>query len=190
MLSDMFYKKTDEDHKMDTFEIIEYLETNGVPVNTKTLRTDGEVYVISPYAMYWNDDFYYVVGWSDKHDKISSFRVDRMVEPAMLEEKAVTKPEVFNVSVYAHKVFEMFDGDEVRVKLKCKNSLMKYVIDRFGMDVETEPSNGETFICYPDVRLSPTFYGWMFGFKGGIKILEPEVAVSEITDMAEQVLKR
>ena len=154
----------------------------------KVERNDGKVYVISPYAMYWNEDFYYVVGWSDKHDNISAFRVDRMIEPTVLDDKAVPKPKDFNVSVYAHKVFEMYDGDEVRVKLECRNVLMKYVIDRFGMSVETEPSNGETFICCADVRLSPTFYGWVFGFKGGMKILEPKEAVKEMKEMATEVL--
>lgn len=311
VLSEMFYEKTDENHKMDTFQIIDYLAEKGVPANTKTLRSDiallkqhgmdivttpgrpnkhfcgsrlfdipeikllidavnssrfitekrskvlnrkllstvseyqkkqlkrsvyttekikpknekifyvvdtindaiqtkrkisfciteydgnkkktlrhdGEVYVISPYAMYWNDDFYYVVGWSDKRDKIQAFRVDRMYEPTILQEKAVAKPKDFNVSVYAHKVFEMFDGDEVRVKLECRNELMKYVIDRFGESVETEPAGEETFICYADVRLSPTFYGWVFGFKGGIRIIEPEEAVKEIIDMSNKMIR-
>jgi len=149
----------------------------------KVLRNDGEVYVISPYAMYWNEDFYYVVGWSDKHDSISAFRVDRMVEVTPLKDKAVKKPKDFNVSVYAHKIFEMYDGEEVRVKLECRNELMKYVIDRFGDGVETELSNGETFICYVDVCLSPTFYGWVFGFKGSVRILEPTEAVKEMKEM-------
>ena len=274
VLSEMFFEKTDDEHPMDTFEIIDYLADNGVPANTKTLRSDiallrqrgmdivtiigrpnkyycgkrlfdipelkrsvyttekikpknekifavvdcindairdkvkisfkireydgnkkkvlrngGEVYVISPYAMYWNEDFYYVVGWSDKHDNISAFRVDRMVEVTSLKEKAVRKPEGFNVSLYAHKIFEMYDGEEVRVKLECRNELMKYVIDRFGDGVETEPSNGETFICYADVCLSPTFYGWVFGFGGDIRILEPEKATEDIVNMVNAIIR-
>ena len=155
----------------------------------KILRHDGEVYIISPYAMYWNDDFYYVVGWSDKRDKIQAYRVDRMYEPTILKEKAVRKPKDFRVTDYSHKVFEMFDGEEVRVKLECKNELMKYVIDRFGESVETEPSSGETFICYADVCLSPTFYGWVFGFGGEIRILEPEKAINEIQIMTNCIVK-
>ena len=155
----------------------------------KVLRNGGEVYVISPYAMYWNEDFYYVVGWSDKHDNISAFRVDRMAEVTPLKEKADKKPNGFNVSVYAHKVFEMYDGEEVRVKLECRNKLMKYVVDRFGESVETEPSNGETFICYAYVCLSPTFYGWVFGFRGDIRILEPEKATEDILNMANAIIR-
>ena len=155
----------------------------------KVLRNDGEVYVLRPYAMYWNDDFYYVVGWSDKRDTMGAYRIDRMDDPKILNEKAARKPKGFRVTDYSHKVFEMFEGEEVRVKLECRNDLMKYVIDRFGMKFETEPATKETTYCYVDVCLSPTFYGWVFGFKGGIKILEPQEAVEDIRWMAEQMLK-
>lgn len=154
----------------------------------KVIRHDGEVYVISPYAMYWNDDFYYVVGWSDKRDTIGAYRIDRMDDPQILNEKAARKPKGFRVTDYSHKVFEMFEGEEVRVKLECRNDLMKYVIDRFGMKFETEPATKETTYCYVDVCLSPTFYGWVFGFGGDIQVLEPEKAAEDIRTMARRLL--
>jgi predicted DNA-binding transcriptional regulator YafY len=139
--------------------------------------------------MYWSDDFYYVVGWSDKREMMAAYRIDRMEEPQILDEKAVRKPKGFRGTDCSHKVFEMFAGDEVRVKLECRNDLMKYVIDRFGMKFETEPATDSTTYCYVDVCLSPTFYGWVFGFKGNIRILEPNEAVEEIHSMAERILK-
>ena len=154
----------------------------------KTNRNGGEVYVISPYAMYWNDDFYYVVGWSDKREKMVANRIDRMEDPQILDEKAIKKPKGFRLTDYSHKVFEMFDGEEVRVKLECRNDLMKYVIDRFGMKFETEPATEDTTYCYVDVCLSPTFYGWVFGFGGGIRILEPEAAVEKIVEMSKKMI--
>ena len=154
----------------------------------KTLRNDGEVYVISPYAMYWNDDFYYVVGWSDKRETMGAYRIDRMDEPKILDEKAVPKPKGFRVTDYSHKVFEMFEGEEVRVKLECRNNFIKYIIDRFGMKFKTEPATKETTYCYVDVCLSPTFYGWVFGFGGDIIIREPEAAVEEIVSMSKTLI--
>ena len=154
----------------------------------KVLRHDGEVYVMSPYAMYWSDDYYYAVGWSDKRATMAAYRIDRMEEPEILDEKAVRKPKGFRLTDYSHKVFEMFAGEEVRVKLECRNDLMKYVIDRFGMKFETEPATDDTTYCYVDVCLSPTFYGWVFGFKGGIKIVEPEEAVKEIVSMSKKLI--
>ena len=166
-----------------SFNIIEF-DGN----KNKILRHDGELYFMSPYALYWNDDFYYAIGWSDKHEDIVALRVDRMENLQVLEEKAVKKPKDFKVSDYSHKVFEMFNGEETRVKLQCKNELMKYVIDRFGDKVETEPTHEDRFICYVNVRLSPTFYGWVFGFGGDIRILAPSEAVEEIIDMSRRMI--
>ena len=169
--------------KKISFQIIEFDGRK-----KKVLRHGGEVYVMSPYAMYWSDDFYYVVGWSDKRGTMAAYRIDRMEDPQILDEKAVKKPKGFRVTDYSHKVFEMFAGEEVRVKLECRNDLMKYVIDRFGMKFETEPATKDTTYCYVDVCLSPTFYGWIFGFKGEIKILDPVNAIDEMNEMARKAL--
>ena len=131
----------------------------------KTHRNDGEVYVVSPYAMYWNDDFYYVVGWSDKHQDVAAFRADRMDNLEILEERAVKRPKGFKISDYSHKVFEMFNGEDVAVKLQCKDNLMKYVIDRFGDRFPFEPGDG-----------------------GDIRILSPEEAVNNIIQMSEDLI--
>ena len=69
------------------------------------------------------------------------------------------------------------------------HQLMKYVMDRFGDKFKFEPGNDGTFTCEVEVCLSPTFYGWVFGFSGGIRILEPEEAVTEMRRMAKEVLK-
>ena len=166
-----------------SFNIIEYDGRR-----RKTHRNDGEVYIVSPYALYWNDDFYYVVGWSDKHKDVSAFRADRMDNLQLLDEKAVRRPKGFRISDYSHKVFEMFDGEEVTVALQCKNQLMKYVIDRFGDKFRFEPGDDDTFTCYVEVCLSPTFYGWVFGFGGDIRILSPEDAVNSIVQMSNNMI--
>ena len=166
-----------------SFQIIEF---DGK--RRKTHRGDGETYVVSPYAMYWNDDFYYVVGWCDKHQDVSAFRADRMDHLDILDEKAVRRPKGFRISDYSHKVFEMFNGEEVTVRLQCKDHLMKYVMDRFGDKFKFEPGEDGTFTCDVDVCLSPTFYGWVFGFGGDIRILSPDDAVKQMLEMSRQMI--
>lgn len=155
----------------------------------KVLRNYGEDYELSPYALFWNEDFYYVVGWSDKHGNVSVFRTDRLQKPEILNEDAVPEPENFNLEDYSKKIFEMYDGEEVDVVLECKNDLMKYIIDRFGEDVETEPVSRDTFEARVKVALSPTFYAWVFTFAGDIKISFPEKAINEIVNMAKSIIK-
>ena len=154
----------------------------------KKLKYDGFTYVFSPYKLIWKGDYYYAVGYSDKHDNVSSFRADRICHIEITEEKAVKKPGGFSLEKYSRQIFEMYDGDTVRVKLKCRNEHMKYVIDRFGENVETEIADEDNFYAYPKVALSPNFYSWVFKFAGEIRIISPAKAVTEISTMAQQMI--
>lgn len=162
----------------------QYMEYNGR--KEKILRNDGEVYILSPYVLYWNEDYYYVLGYSDKRERVTAFRIDRMKTPTIMDDDAVTKPEDFDVSAYSNKVFQMFSGEETTVELECDTSLMKYVIDRFGLDVETEELSEDKFLAKVTVDLSPTFYGWVFQFGGGIRIIGPEEAVGAYKEMVDE----
>ena len=154
----------------------------------KVFRHDGEVYTLSPYVLYWNEDYYYVVGYYDKRDMVAAFRVDRLHNPKVIEERAVPKPKDFNVDDYANKIFKMFDGEDVMVELECENSLMKYIVDHYGLDIETKRTTEETFIAKVPATLSPTFYSWVFQFAGQMKIIGPEKAVEEFRDILKKQL--
>lgn len=154
------------------------------------LRHNGEIYELSPYALYWNQDYYYVVGWSDKHCDVSSFRADRIVDPVITGEKAEKKPEDFDIDDYSRRIFEMFDGEPTVVKLECRNDFAKYIVDRFGTNLETVKTSDDYFQVEVEVSLSPTFYAWVFRFGGEIRILSPVKAVNEITEMTKKLMDR
>lgn len=73
----------------------------------KRLKNDGAPYVFSPYTLTWNGDCYYMVGWSDKHAKIATFRVDRIYEmPSLLQDATVREAGLSGVHLrcqYARK---------------------------------------------------------------------------------------
>ena len=139
----------------------------------KILKNNGALYKISPYALVWNDDNYYVVGYSKKHSKISKFRIDRMTKVQISDSNAVPMPNGFNGSDYAKNMFNMYDGETKTVELKCTNHLMKVIIDKFGEDVETIALGSNCFKAIVDVSVSPTFFGWVFQFCGDMSILVP-----------------
>lgn len=172
-------------HRQIAFQ---YTEFDGD--KNKVLRNSGEIYELSPYALFWNEDFYYVVGWSNKHENVSVFRVDRLHKPTIMKAKAAKRPDDFDLDDYSKQIFEMYAGEEVKVRLECRNDLMKYIIDRFGEDVETKRSGEDYFIATVKVSLSPTFYGWVFQFGGGMRILSPKKAVNKIIEMADLLIKR
>ncbi len=152
------------------------------------LRNGGEEYELSPYALFWNEDYYYVVGWSDKHDNVSAFRADRLVDPVVTDVRSVKKPEDFSLDDYSRRIFEMYDGEPTRVTLECRDDLAKYIVDRFGTSPETSEARDGFFRVEVEVSLSPTFYAWVFRFGGGIKIISPDKAAGEMADMASAIL--
>ncbi len=141
----------------------------------KQLRNDGKPYKFSPYTLVWNGDYYYVVGFSDKHNKIGTFRVDRIYKiPDILDEEAVEMPNDFNIADFTKTVFQMYDSEHKKVKLRCDNALMKIIIDRFGEQADTRPLDENTFELIAEVSVSPNFFSWLFGFGGEIQITYPD----------------
>lgn len=160
------------------FQYIEYTAQK-----EKVLKHGGAWYEFSPYALMWQRDYYYTVGWSERHGKLAQFRVDRMVNTEPLEQPAVETPE-FDVADYASKVFGMYSDEIETVTLRCKNEFMRNVIDRFGDGVQTEPDGPDHFTAQVDVAPSPPFFAWVFTFAGGIQITDPESTLEEMRQMA------
>ena len=159
-------------NKKIRFRYLEYnLEKEQV---RKHEGTPEEWYVVSPYATVWNDDRYYLVGWSDKRQAVNVFRIDRMEVPKQLPNKRVPEPEGFDVRDYTDKVFRMYGGPEEKVTLLCKREILDQVIDRFGDGVEITEARKQYFKVTVPVSLSTTFYAWVFQYVGKMKIEAPE----------------
>lgn len=155
----------------------------------KVLRNDGEKYIFSPYGLVWNEDNYYAVGYSEKHEKIVTFRVDRMMNVQITDISSVPPSSDFSLSEYARQVFDMYDGKTETVSLKCANRVMKAILDRFGDNVRTEPIDDETFRADMEVSVSQTFFGWVFQFGGDIKITGPQHVVKQYNNMLQEAMK-
>lgn len=172
-----------EQEKKLSFQYYDYL-----PSKEKVLRNNGEVYIISPYALIWSDDRYYLVGYSDKRHELTPFRVDRMTVPQITEEPAV-KNTTFNPADFTNKVVQMYpSGVEQTVTLRCKNENMRSVIDKFGEDITVDVIDTEHFTAKVQVQPSQTFYGWVFTFRGDIEIVEPKEVREEFFSIARKVL--
>ena len=141
--------------------------------------TEEEWYVVSPYATVWNDDRYYLVGWSDKREKVAVFRIDRMEVPKQLPNKRVPEPEGFDIRDYTDKVFRMYGGPEEKVTIRFRPNLMNNIVDKFGTNIEIKKKNINTLEITVPVHISPTFYGWLFQYAGEMTVAAPESVCEE-----------
>ncbi|OJU13142.1 MAG: WYL domain-containing protein [Clostridiales bacterium 43-6] len=147
----------------------------------KQYRREGEKYIVSPYALSWDDENYYLIGFYEKYNDLSHFRVDKMeqIEITLENRMNIIGNEQFNVADYSKKVFSMFSGQEQRVKILFQNSLINVVIDRFGKDIFIEKINDIHFAVRLDIAISPTFFGWLFQFGNKAKIISPPSVIEE-----------
>jgi predicted DNA-binding transcriptional regulator YafY len=157
----------------------------------QVLKNDGKPYTVSPYDLIWDGDFYYLIGYCDQRQDVRTFRVDRIDrQPELLSEPMELQPKDYNVSKYTQEVFRMFSTQDVsEVTLLCDNEMMKSVIDKFGTSVRTKALSKNQFRAKVKVCASPTFYRWVFGFGGKIRIIEPEEIVGEYRDMLRKALE-
>ena len=137
------------------------------------LRYGGDDYLLSPYLLVWNSDRYYVVGYYERRGIVARFRLDRMLDPQVLDEAQIVTENAFDPGEFFTREFSMVDGKRCTVELLCENALMDSVIDRFGQDVPTRIADDTHFIVTADVELSNMFYAWVFASGGRMQILSP-----------------
>ena len=138
-------------------------------------RHNGEAYILSPRALVWSNDRYYVVGHTAEHEGITTFRVDRIDQVTVLDEDACIEPS-FDLDSSLSPMIKMYSGEVMQVQLLCDNKCMRNVIDRFGEDVYTEIMDDDHFTAAVTVAVGPTFYGWLTQYAGSIRIAGPQTA--------------
>lgn len=167
-----------EQKKKISFQYFDY-----APDKTKLLRHDGRRYSVSPYALIWNNDAYYLIGYHDMRRIVTRFRVDRITSLEVMDEPAVDRMADFDISTFFTREFSMLGGKDCEVELLCQNDLMGNIIDRFGEDVPTEIVDEGHFKVTVTVALSNNFYGWVFASAGSIQILSPPEAIAEFRQL-------
>ena len=145
-------------------------------------KKNGAFYVVSPWALTWDDENYYLVGYDTDAGMIKHYRVDKMLHIKISDESREGKEHFkkLDMADYAKKSFGMFGGKEQTVKLSVHNKLAGVIIDRFGKDVMMIPADEEHFNVNVDVRVSRQFLGWVFSLGSDIQIVGPDDVVEQM----------
>lgn len=149
---------------------------------TRHYRKDGAFYVVSPFAMTWDDENYYLVAFDSQAGIIKHYRVDKMTEISSTEEDrdGLDAYQALDMAVYARKVFGMFSGEEESVQLRFENHLVGAVLDRLGQDVFIIADGDDHFTVRADVVVSPLFFAWVTGFGAAAQIIGPDDVVEKM----------
>ena len=155
----------------------------------KTYSKKGEQYIVSPYALLWNNGNYYLYAYDSEKRKFRYFRVDRMENighPLPYRRDGREAYQEKNITNQKAKVFDMFSGTEYTVRIRFRNELADAVVDQFGKDVGMFPVDEEHFLIQVPVETSPPFFAWIATFGRRVKILSPEPVVEKMRDFLQR----
>lgn len=150
--------------------------------NPRKFSKSGDMYIVSPYALLWDNGNYYLYAYTDK-GKFRTFRIDRMEaisHPLMAEREGEKEFKASQITSREYKVFQMYHGDQMKVRVRFSNHLADAVIDQFGKSVLLIPDGEKHFVATLPVEISPPFWAWISTFGKGAKVLHPEEAVNKM----------
>lgn len=153
-------------------------------------KYNGKEYHISPWALTWDDENYYLIGYDEDDEKIKHFRVDKLLS---LKEAEIPRHgrehfDRFDLAAYSKKMFGMYGGEEDRVKLKVKNYLVGVMLDRFGTDIMIIPDKAEGyFTINVDVIVSNQFIGWLAGLGADVSVVAPHAVRERVRDYISKI---
>ena len=153
----------------------------------KVYRREKRRYIVDPVALVYNEDNYYLMCFSAKHNDVVNYRVDRMeqvrVEAESADQRAVIHAS--NVADYTEQAFKMYNGKSETVTLEFSKALIGVVYDKFGEDTEIWQEEDGKYTATVKVQISPTFWGWLFQFGGRMQLKVPMVLREEMERQLE-----
>ena len=163
--------------------------------DSRKITFKEKIFTLSPYALIWMDDHYYLVCNNEKYDNLMHLRIDRMKSVNMLNEKSRHFSEVseykerFDIADYASKTFNMFGGKLCEIELSCSFELLEQVIDRFGDKIHIIGLSDRRFSFRTKGLISDGFVGWIMQFGADMEVTAPDELRSMIKSKIELLQK-
>lgn len=172
-----------------TFRYFEWVVDFSEPEKVRRqFRKEGELYCVTPCALIWAEEKYYLVAFEMELGEIRHYRVDKMAGIIMLDKQGAEKERIGlqDVALYSQKMFGMYGGQEVRVKLKIWQRLIGVMLDKFGVGISISKCDDEHVYVKVNAAVSPPFIGWLLGFGDQIAVIEPPELVAELRQTLQQ----
>lgn len=158
----------------------------------EVLKHGAGFYTVSPLHLVWDSDSYYFIAHNaeDSENPIRTYRVDRMKEVSIIDEPAdVLSNDDLQFAKSLRGTFSMFGGEERDITLLVRPNVFNAVIDKFGKGVHFIEADGGFYSVSLTVNISPTFWGWLFGFGDDARVIAPDDVVLKAKEWAQKLAK-
>ncbi len=158
-------------------------------INKKLVaRHGGDHFYVSPWALTWDDENYYMIAFDDLSREIRHYRVDKMGQIEIIDEKREGSSlfKNFDMAAYARLNFGMFMGEIRKVTIEFPDEMCGVFIDRFGKDISFKRSGSGRSLLSVDVAVSSQFFGWIMSLGPDVKLIKPDDVVEQIAKAARR----
>ncbi len=158
--------------------------------------TEEKSFTVSPYALIWSDDHYYVVCNNEKYTNLMHLRIDRIKHLTITDEPSRHFSEVsnyknhFDSADYASKLFNMYSGEQKPIELVCENELMETMLDRFGERVRVQKVDENRFLLRTNAAISDGLAAWVLQFGGRVTVRMPNELIRTVKTKAEEIVEK
>lgn len=159
-------------------------------------RYDGLEYIVNPYSLVWRKERYYLICNNDKYDDLSYYRVDRIINLKVLEEKIKPITEIMPngdsdiiISEFVDKNLYQFIGEKIRVTVRCDKWMLGELFDYFGSDLIVLKVNEEKVEVSFSVGNGEGLYYWILQHGDNIELISPVEIRTEIKKILKNTLK-
>ena len=173
-MNESIYYNVDEIHRAGNCQIrFDYMRWK---LQKKLEKSKDKVYQVSPWALTFSDENYYLIAYDAEDDTIKHYRVDKMRHISHTEERRLGKEhfKAFDMAAYTKRNFGMYAGEETKVTIAFPNEKVGILLDRFGTDIPIRASKkkgySETMV---DIAVSNQFFGWIFALGNEFSIVAP-----------------
>lgn len=159
-----------------------------------TATNEYREFILSPYALIWSNDHYYLIANNQKYDNLMNIRIDRIRKVEVLEEPSRHFSEVssyttkFDAADYASKMFNMFSGESKPTELRCKNEILEEMLDRFGEKVSIRKGEDGWFYIHEDLIINDGIVSWIMQFGDKIEVIYPKELKEMVVEKAKRVI--
>lgn len=154
MLNVEMIQEAIEQNKKISFDYLHY------GLDKRLHKKRDRKYIVNPYELIISMNKYYLVANYDKYENLSNYRIDKIANIEVLDEKRKPEPAPVEIPKYQLEHIYMFSGPSKNVKIKFKNSIIDQIIDWFSTDCVIEPIDEETSCLYAKVNERALYY-WL-----------------------------
>lgn len=168
---------------------------NEMGTDFKLHPTRKEPFIVNPYQIVANNGRFYIIANYDKYENIIHFRVDKMTDVRVLEEKAKPMKQIpelkdgLNLPKHMAEHMYMFSGESVPVKLETTEDMMQELVDWFGSDFRVEKI-GEGRIRARVVCNQKAMRFWALQYGPYVEVVEPTELRNLIRDDVKLMSKK